>query len=109
MDFQYHPEPGTELSFRDAAIKPGKRYPCPCCGNLTFPVPASDALAYICPVCFWENDLFTQSDDEPSDENHGMTLNEARKNYARIGACRPEMLQYVRKPTDEERAEKNNE
>ena len=52
------------------------KYSCPCCGYYTFPVPADQAVAYICPVCFWENDVFIESDDEPSDENHGLTLNE---------------------------------
>lgn len=79
------------------------KYKCPCCGYYTFPIPARDALAYICPVCFWENDLFTSSDDEPSDENHGLTLNQGRATFKRIGACRPEMLVHVRKPTAEER------
>lgn len=35
-----------------------EKYPCPCCGYLTYPVPREDAIAYICPVCFWENDVF---------------------------------------------------
>jgi len=61
------------------------KYPCPCCKKLTFPVPQSEAIAYICPECRWENDLFTASDDEPSDENHGISLNEARLNYADHG------------------------
>lgn len=34
------------------------KYPCPCCGNLTLPVKPEDAVAFICPVCFWENDVF---------------------------------------------------
>ena len=49
-----------------------EKYPCPCCGYLTYPVPREDAIAYICPVCFWENDVFVTSVDEPSDENHGI-------------------------------------
>nr|WP_325296851.1 CPCC family cysteine-rich protein [uncultured Dysosmobacter sp.] len=80
---------------------PGK-YPCPCCGCKTFPVPAADALAYICPVCMWENDVFTASDDEPSDENRGMTLNQGRAAYRRFGAVREEFLQYARPPLPEE-------
>ena len=44
-----------------------EKYPCPCCGYLTYPVPREDAIAYICPVCFWENDVFVTSVDEPSD------------------------------------------
>lgn len=60
-------------------------YPCSCCGNMTLPVPADRALAFICPICNWENDVFTKSDDEPSDENRGISLKEASKNYALYG------------------------
>ena len=49
-------------------------YPCPCCGYLTARYPRRNAIADICPVCFWENDVFTPGEDDPSDENHGMTL-----------------------------------
>ena len=64
-----------------------EKYPCPCCGYLTYPVPREDAIAYICPVCFWENDVFVTSDDEPSDENHGISLRTAQENYRSFGAC----------------------
>ena len=76
-------------------------YKCLCCGNETLPVPAEDAIAYICPVCWWENDVFIHSDDEPSDENHGMTLLEARKNYTKYGICDPglELRGHARKVT----------
>lgn len=80
---------------------PGK-FPCPCCGYRTFPVPKEEAIAYICPVCFWENDVFTISDDEPSDENHGMTLNQGRKAFRQLGAVQERFLQYVRQPLPEE-------
>ena len=79
-----------------------EKYPCPCCGCLTLPVPSEDALAYVCPVCFWENDVFIVTDEEPSDENHGMTLWEARSNYREFGACCERMLCYVRKPYPQE-------
>lgn len=62
-------------------------YKCLCCGNETLPVPAEEAIAYICPVCWWENDVFLKSPDEPSDENHGMTLLEAHENYMKYGIC----------------------
>ena len=68
-----------------------EKYPCPCCGYLTYPVPREEAIAYICPVCFWENDVFVTSDDEPSDEN-----------YRSFGACARTMLRYVREPKPEE-------
>ena len=62
-------------------------YKCLCCGNETLPVSAEDAIAHICPVCWWENDVFLKSPDEPSDENHGMTLREARENFHKYGIC----------------------
>ncbi|MCI5499388.1 MAG: hypothetical protein MR419_07675 [Clostridiales bacterium] len=77
-------------------------YPCPCCGCRTLPVPREEAVAFICPVCFWENDVFTRDENEPSDENHGLTLCQARENYRRFGAVLEEFQAQVRPPTAEE-------
>jgi len=66
-------------------------YECKCCGHETLPVPPEEAIAYICPICRWENDVFTADDDEPSDENHGISLNRARKNYIAHGICDPRL------------------
>ena len=81
---------------------PGK-FPCPCCGYHTFPVPKEEAVAYICPVCFWENDVFDPGEDQPSDENRGMPLRQGREAYRRLGAVREEFLCHVREPFPEER------
>ena len=78
------------------------RYPCPCCGYLTLPAPREEAIAFICPVCFWENDVFTHSDDEPSDENHGMTLKQGREAYRTFGAVQERFRPLVRAPEAEE-------
>ncbi len=78
------------------------RFPCPCCGYYTFPVPKEEAIAYICPVCFWENDVFDPGPDAPSDENHGMTLLEGWQNYKKWGAVREDFVVRVRKPIPEE-------
>ena len=43
------------------------------------------------PVCWWENDVFISSDNEPSDENHGLTLSQGRENVRRFGTCDPRM------------------
>ena len=43
------------------------------------------------------------SDDEPSGSNHEITLNEARANYLRFGACEKEMVKYVRPPKNNEK------
>lgn len=70
---------------------------CPCCDCMTIGLPH---CYEICPVCFWE-------DDGTEDVNEGFgpnatTLGDARRNYATIGACDPNMLRYVRKPLPEE-------
>ena len=78
------------------------KYKCPCCGYYTLPAAKEEAISYICPVCFWENDVFVLSADEPSDENHGLTLNEGRKNFKSLGACRRDLLDYVRRPRKDE-------
>lgn len=113
LKYQYLPEvhngiiggvhrEGCPVPKQEPVPEPKGMYPCPCCGCKTFPVPPKDDLSYICPVCFWENDQFIQSADEPSDQNHGMTLNEAKVNYKAIGACCESMLRHVRPPREEE-------
>lgn len=72
---------------------------CPCCGYLTIPN-KGEALTYICPVCMWEIDLFIASDDEESDQNHGLTLNQARENYKKYGAVQKRLKQYTRQPKE---------
>ena len=76
-------------------------YKCPCCGFYTFAEPLNGTYD-ICPVCFWENDVFDPGEDQPSDENHGMTLAEGREAYKRLGAVREELLPYAREPLPEE-------
>lgn len=80
-----------------------EKYQCPCCGYFTYNVSPVEDCGYICPVCFWENDPFIASNDEPSDSNHGITLNEAKFNYLRFGACEEGMLRYVRPPQNDEK------
>lgn len=77
---------------------PAGSYPCPCCGCRTFPVPKEEAIAYICPVCFWENDVFDPDEDAPSDENRGMTLRQGRENYRKWGAVREDLVPHARPP-----------
>lgn len=80
-----------------AAGAPGL-FPCPCCGNLTFRYPRQNAVAFICPVCFWENDVFSPVEDEPSDENRGLTLRQGRENYRRWGAVQEDLVCHARPP-----------
>ena len=76
--------------------------PCPCCGCLTIPN-GGDAIAYICPVCLWEIDPFLTGEEEPSDQNHGLTLREARDNVRRCGAVLERLRPYARPPEAGER------
>ncbi len=96
------PDISTGPSVSSPAPDPPGRYPCPCCGWLTFPVPRERALAFICPVCLWENDLFTPQEDAPSDENRGMTLRQGREQYRRLGAVRADLIPVARPPRPEE-------
>ena len=75
--------------------------PCPCCGCITIPN-HGDALAYICPVCLWEIDLFIHTENESSDQNHGLTLLQARENYKKFGAVLPGLKRYCREPREDE-------
>ena len=102
----YRPEPaGSREAAPPAPERTVPRYgrfPCPCCGYLTFPAPKEEAVAFVCPVCFWENDVFTPDADQPSDENRGITLNQGREAFRRLGAVRKYLVRYVRKPLPEE-------
>ncbi|MFV0243173.1 MAG: CPCC family cysteine-rich protein [Lacrimispora sphenoides] len=79
------------------------RYKCPCCDYYTYPVHAKEAVGFICPVCFWENDVFIFSENEPSDCNHGLTILEGRSNFIsnhllslqRNRALRPVLYEYL--------------
>ena len=84
---RFLPEVNAEFRQENELPVVGK-YPCPCCENHTLPVPQEDAIAFICPICLWENDVFIKSDEEPSDENHGMTLRQAKDRFRKTGSCR---------------------
>ena len=86
-----------EVPEREPAPEPKGELPCPCCGYVTIPE-GGQFTAHICPVCFWEMDCFIQSDDEPSYQNHGLTLNQCRENYRRYGAAQARLRQYCRAP-----------
>ena len=51
---------------------------------------------------FWENVVFDPGEDDPSDENQGMTLRQGRENYRRWGAMHQDFLRLVRPPRPSE-------
>ncbi|MEU4763995.1 CPCC family cysteine-rich protein [Actinosynnema sp. NPDC023794] len=74
---------------------------CPCCGYATL----GERHGWeICDICFWEDD---GQDDHNADlrspPNDGLTLIEARENFARIGACNQRCTKFVRPPRPDER------
>lgn len=68
---------------------------CPVCGYLTI-----SGMWDICPVCFWEYE--GENKTEKSGANHGLSITEARENFALFGACDAEMLKNVRPPFEHE-------
>ena len=49
-------------------------------------------------MCFWENDVFDPGEDDPSDENRGLTLRQGRENYRKWGAVREDLVRHARPP-----------
>lgn len=75
---------------------------CPCCSYKTIPNDGYNT-AYICPVCFWEMDFSIKGESEPSDQNHGLILEEARENYKKFKAIKEEFILSVREPKEDEK------
>jgi hypothetical protein len=79
----------------------GRPYPCPCCGYLTLDERGNFE---ICSVCFWEDD--GQDDHDAGlvrgGPNGNLSLTQARRNFAAIGAKRERNLPHVRDPLPHE-------
>ncbi len=56
------------------------------------------------PGVLWEIDLFIADDHTPRDQNHGLTLAQARQNYAGCGAVLPRLAAHSRPPLPTELA-----
>jgi hypothetical protein len=74
---------------------------CPCCGNLTLDE-APPGTYDICPVCFWEDDPVQFAKPSYAGGANRVSLEEARRNYARIGAASETKKSHVRTPLPEE-------
>ncbi len=73
------------------------RYPCPCCGFLTYrkkPVGEYD----ICPVCFREDDPWAYDDPDAVKECNRASLRQAQEKFRAFGACTEDMIPHVRAP-----------
>jgi hypothetical protein len=76
------------------------KFPCPCCGFLTFEW--LGATHEVCPVCCWEDDA--SGPYERSAANGQNSLLEARQSFMRRGAGDERWKPFVREPLPEELA-----
>jgi hypothetical protein len=87
-----------ELSERlQRNLREAPRYVCACCGYRTL---LNEGQYEICAVCRWEDDPYMDPDAESGPNR--TSLNEARANFARLGASNERRKQFVREPRPEE-------
>jgi hypothetical protein len=72
------------------------RYPCPACGHLVFAEPVGSYD--ICPICFWEDDPVQLQHPDLSGGANKVSLIQAQRNFASIGAVEPRLVPHVRRP-----------
>jgi hypothetical protein len=77
------------------------RFGCPCCGYLTFDE-KPDGTFEICPVCFWEDDNVQNDAPLYAGGANGISVKQAKENFANFGAIKKEFVGKVRKPLPEE-------
>ena len=72
-------------------------YTCPCCGYKVFgEFPGSYD---ICPICFWEDDVFQLYYPLQGGGANPASLVEAQVNFIQFGACDRAMAKKVREPS----------
>ena len=84
------------------------RFACPCCGYLTLDEEPPGTYD-ICPVCWWEDDNLQFDDPTLRGGANELSLNEARANFARMGAAEPSAVErrLVRRPRPDEFPDKH--
>lgn len=55
----------------------------------------------ICPVCCWEGDSIQNEEPDYDGDANGISLNEAKENFAKFGS-KQEYAKDVRKPLEDE-------
>lgn len=61
--------------------------PCPCCGHLVFD--GDPGTEEICPICYWQDDLFGLLDPFRALGPNKVSLIQAQGNFALLGLCDP--------------------
>ncbi len=80
------------------------RYACPCCGFLTL-TEEPPGTYRICGVCWWEDDGVQFRDPNYRGGANKVRLNEARENFAAVGACEPRLTNLARAAAPDEQPE----
>lgn len=79
--------------------------PCACCGHLTIPDDGTyPGSFFICPVCMWEDDDIQHDNPDFAGGANKMSLNEAKSNFAKMGAKGQEAVPHARPPLPDEMA-----
>ena len=78
-----------------------KKHRCPCCEFKTL---HGRGQYEICKVCFWEDDGQDEAEAEEvwGGPNKKLSLRQAQRNFASIGAVEEKMRQFVREPLPDE-------
>ena len=82
------------MEFKEFLISENMKQ-CPCCEHYSL---AERGKCLVCPVCFWEDDCLDPENpdwDEASDLNDDMNLRQARINFEKFGAWKPEFSTVV--------------
>src|SRR5690348_15638322 len=74
--------------------QPTAKFTCPCCGYRT--LGESPGNYEICHVCFWEDDPVQLLDPWFKVGANKVSLQEAQKNYAEVGASEPQFRANVK-------------
>lgn len=76
---------------------------CPCCGNNTLESDVYGHYGSLCEVCLWQSDEFQDNNSKEKKGFNPVSLEEAKKNYRKMGAIIQEYVKYARKPNEVEK------
>lgn len=77
------------------------KYTCPCCGYKTFDRKPPGTFQ-VCKICFWEDDELQFNDPEFKEGVNEISLQEAQRNFLKLGASRARFITCAHKPTTED-------
>lgn len=82
------------------------KYSCPCCGYKTLDEEPPGTFD-ICSICFWEDDNIQYLEPDYEGGANTPSLRQAQVNYKLFGACEKRVLEFVRKPNENDEKDPN--